>query len=82
MSNWSIRKWPSPSAAFIQWKGTQVCMDCCCTCGHSFHVDDDFTYAVQCPKCERRFEMSSVIEMREMPVEEMWDGCEIKRGIK
>lgn len=77
MTNWSIRELPRPSA-FIQWKGTQVCMDCYCTCGHHFHIDDEFCYAVQCPTCQRRFEMSSVIEMREMEPEEVWDGCLIK----
>jgi hypothetical protein len=79
MTDWAIRTLPNPHA-FIQWKGTDVCMDCYCICGESFHVDDDFTYAVQCPYCERRYEMSAVIEMREMHADETWNGNDIKIG--
>lgn len=61
----------------MQWKGTSVCMDCLCPCGNGFHVDAEFAYAVQCPHCGRRFEMSCMIEMRELAADEVWDGCEI-----
>lgn len=37
--------------AWIQWKGTQVCMDVRCACGDSSHVDADFTYFYECPTC-------------------------------
>jgi hypothetical protein len=80
MSDWAIRKIQESSSAFIQWKGTDVCMDCYCVCGESFHFDADFAYAVQCPVCERRYEMSAVVEMREMKPGEIWDGCEIVVG--
>lgn len=79
MDDWAIRELPSPSA-FIQWKGTEVCADYYCVCGNFFHVDGEFVYAVQCPACERRYEVSSVIELREMPVDEVWEGCEIRVG--
>lgn len=46
---WDISKGPRN---FIQWKGTDVCMDFHCTCGNTFHLDEDFTYAVKCLKCE------------------------------
>lgn len=77
--NWATRKIPFPSA-FIQWKGTDVCMDCFCVCGDSFHIDAEFAYAVQCPHCARRYEMSAMIEMREMVVDEVWNGCDIVEG--
>jgi hypothetical protein len=48
-------------------------------CGGQFHIDDDFAYAVRCPHCKRCFEVSSVIELREMP-ESSWEGCEILTG--
>ena len=80
MSDWSTRDLPNPSA-FIQWKGTRVCMDCNCLCGESFHVDADFSYAVVCPHCQRLYEMSSMIEMKEIEVE-AWDGCEPVRPEK
>lgn len=75
---WSIRDLPRPNA-FIQWKGTDVCMDFYCVCGDQFHIDADFTYAVQCPHCDRLFEMSSMIEAREIKPED-WKGCEPVRG--
>jgi len=74
--NWSTRDLPRPNA-FIQWKGTDVCMDCYCTCGEQFHIDADFAYAVQCRHCGRRFEMSSMVEMRELAPDEQWKGCPI-----
>jgi hypothetical protein len=76
MSKWATRDLPRPSA-FIQWKGTDVCMDVWCSCGRNFHIDSDFAYAVQCRHCEKRFEMSAVIEMREIPQDEDWNGCPI-----
>jgi hypothetical protein len=50
-------------------------MDCYCLCGKSFHIDAGFAYAVTCPHCNRRYEMSAVIEMREIYDDEVWDGC-------
>lgn len=55
-------------------------MDLYCVCGDQFHVDANFAYAVQCPHCSRRFEMSSMVEMREMVLDEKWDGCDIVVG--
>lgn len=79
MSDWAIRELPEPHA-FIQWKGTNVCGDYYCLCGDSFHVDADFAYAVQCPGCGRRYEVSSVIELREILPDEAWEGCEPRMG--
>lgn len=75
---WAIRELPRPNA-FIQWKGTNVCLDFYCLCGDQFHLDEDFAYAVECPHCQRVYEMSAVIEAREIKREE-WDGCVIKVG--
>ena len=47
--NWAIRDIPAPYA-FIQWKGTNVCMDCFCVCGEDMHIDSSFAYAVMCPQ--------------------------------
>lgn len=43
--------------AFIQWKGTDVCMDFHCECGACCHFDGDFAYTVRCPHCEAVWEM-------------------------
>jgi hypothetical protein len=44
---------------FIQWKGTEVCMDVYCTCGDQFHIDGDFAYEVQCHHCGQIYEVGS-----------------------
>jgi hypothetical protein len=80
--SWAVRHFENLQrpATFIQWKGTNVCMDFYCVCGEQFHLDAMFAYAVQCPHCDRRYEMSTNIEVREMPINEVWKGCEIKVG--
>ncbi len=45
--------------AFIQWKGTDVCMDFWCDCGAHCHFDGDFAYAVKCPHCKTIWQMPS-----------------------
>lgn len=54
----------SPSA-FIQWKGTNVCMDFYCRCGAHCHFDGDFAYTVKCPHCNTIWEMPCMIYPRE-----------------
>lgn len=49
---------------FIQWKGTQVCMDLWCSCGGSSHLDADFAYNVRCPYCGQVWNMGWSVEMR------------------
>lgn len=47
------REYGEPGSTFIQWKGTEVCMDVVCLCGEGFHLDVDFAYAARCPYCQR-----------------------------
>lgn len=42
---------------FIQWKGTNVCMDFYCECGAHCHFDGYFAYCVKCPHCQTVWEM-------------------------
>ena len=49
-------KIPKPHA-FVQWKGTDVCMDFHCECGAHCHFDGDFAYTVKCPHCDAVWEM-------------------------
>lgn len=44
---------------FIQWKGTDVCMDFYCECGANCHFDGYFAYAVRCPHCKTIWQMPS-----------------------
>lgn len=52
--------------AFIQWKGTHVCMDFHCTCGAALHFDGDFAYTVKCPHCYAAWEMPCFVYPRKV----------------
>ena len=48
----------------IQWKGTQVCLGLYCLCGARGHIDDDFTYALECDACHRTYELGTAVTAR------------------
>ena len=54
---------------WIQWKGTNVCMDVHCVCGEIGHIDESFAYHVKCPKCERVYFCNGHIELIELEKE-------------
>jgi hypothetical protein len=56
-----VRPEGSDADMFIQWKGTQVCMDFYCPCGAHGHLDADFAYNVECPSCGSVFEMGTQV---------------------
>lgn len=43
--------------AFIQWKGTDVCMDFRCDCGAEPHIDGYFAHNIKCHKCGTLWQM-------------------------
>lgn len=49
---------PEGPHGWIQWKGTEVCMDLHCSCGESSHFDGGFAYIVACPRCKQAFKMN------------------------
>lgn len=49
--------------AFIQWKGTDVCMDFRCNCGWHNHYDAYFAYEVECFQCGEVYAPSCNVEM-------------------
>lgn len=51
------------SDGFIQWKGTEICMDFHCECGHSNHYDGFFAYVVKCKNCGKLYALSHNVEM-------------------
>ena len=58
------------SGGWIQWKGTDVCIDLDCVCGASGHVDGDFMYQLLCPECGRRYLAGANIKLIELTPEE------------
>jgi len=48
---------------FVQWKGTNVCLDFTCECGAEGHFDGFFCHALRCPRCERVWKMPSTFDL-------------------
>lgn len=58
--------------AFIQWKGTQVCMDVYCTnCGYQDHIDGDFVYYVRCLECNITYKVGDHVQLTPLTPEEI-----------
>lgn len=56
---------------WIQWKGTDVCIDLRCICGVLGHLDTDFMYNVKCKNCGRVYMVSGYVELVEWNKEEL-----------
>ncbi len=65
-------KYEDQPYCWIQWKGTDVCMDFHCECGFMGHIDGSFTYIVECPKCHSVYSCNGHIEL--IKLEEKPDG--------
>ncbi len=46
---------------YVQWKGTDICADLHCDCGHHTHVCGDFMYTAMCEKCEQHYRLDEHI---------------------
>lgn len=62
---------PQEPYGWIQWKGTNVCMDVHCTCGAHGHIDDEFTYHYKCLACGRFFDIAGYVRLIEVPADEV-----------
>jgi hypothetical protein len=65
---------------FIQWKGTEVCMDLHCPCGTHSHIDADFAYRVRCAGCGDVYELGTQVKAVRRSPEEADDGIKIVDG--
>lgn len=54
----------TPPSAFLQWKGTDVCLDFHCECGWGGHFDGFFAYVIRCGGCERLWQMPTTVPLR------------------
>jgi len=66
---WDIQERYTGPHGWIQWKGTNVCMDVHCACGKMSHLDADFAYHVKCPYCGRVYFCNGHIELIELETE-------------
>jgi hypothetical protein len=48
---------------WIQWKGTNACIDLYCPCGLQDHMDLDFLYYVKCTGCGQVYSVSPDIKL-------------------
>jgi len=55
---------------WIQWKGTDVCIDLHCKCGYHGHFDGDFFYNYGCPSCHKKYMVGSVVKLIELKTDE------------
>jgi hypothetical protein len=62
---------PNTPHAWIQWKGTEVCMDMHCTCGASDHIDADFAYFYRCSGCRKVYSVGANVRLHELTAEEV-----------
>jgi len=51
------------SCGWIQWKGTDVCIDLHCACGNHSHADRDFLYYWRCPDCHRVYSLAPQVKL-------------------
>ncbi len=68
---------------WIQWKGTDVCMDLHCVCGAHGHIDGFFFYHYACAKCGRKYAVGAHVPLIELTPEqvahiESGAGCQFK----
>jgi hypothetical protein len=66
-----VRTAGSDATMFIQWKGTDVCLDFHCPCqpedtAYSSHLDGFFAYFVRCPRCGAVYEMGTQVIARRL----------------
>lgn len=59
-------KYDGKPHGWVQWKGTDACMDVRCKCGYSSHIDAEFLYHVQCPECKTIYMCNGHIELIEI----------------
>lgn len=52
---------------WIQFKGTEICIDIRCKCGELSHYDGGFMYFIKCPHCGQVYEANGHIQL--IPVE-------------
>lgn len=60
---------------WIQWKGTDVCLDVHCSCGAHTHVDASFAYTVKCGACGKLWAVCANVRLIEITEADMQGRC-------
>ena len=63
---------------WVQWNGTDVCMDVHCKCGALTHIDAAFVYHVKCGNCGTVYFCNGHVEFIEL--EETPENCVVESG--
>ena len=64
---WNIQlTFPNLPHGWIQWKGTDVCMDIHCECGELTHYDGSHMYIIICPYCARAYFVNGHVQLIEI----------------
>lgn len=58
-------KYEGKPHGWVQWKGTNACIDIHCECGVLGHIDGEFVYSVKCPNCGRLYFLNGHIQLIE-----------------
>ncbi len=56
---------------FVQWKGTDACLDFYCSCGEQGHFDGYFAYALRCGDCGAVWAMPTTVQPRRLTDDEL-----------
>ncbi len=54
-------------SGYIQYKGSDICIDLECKCGWDDHFDGAFLFGFTCPKCGISYLLQDIIEFIETP---------------
>lgn len=55
---------------WVQWKGTDVCIDLHCPCGYHGHVDATFFYTYRCHGCKKVYAVGMNVALIEITPEQ------------
>lgn len=65
---------------WIQWKGTDACIDLHCKCGHLEHLDAEFLYFYKCPACGAKYALGQVVKLIPLSDEQAEEAEKDNRG--
>ena len=61
---------PGEAHGWIQWKGTDACIDLHCKCGHLGHLDREFLYFYKCKACGAKYAVGQNVKLIPLDDEE------------